>query len=98
MTYNECELNDVRKELKRRKTELKRLKILKAVLAKEKEKKNFLKGDNRGYLEDKELAEITKLTNEIKNLEFYVNNLDAKEKIISKKAEDEAFFKGSKGL
>ena len=38
MTCNECELNDVRKELKRRKTELKRLQLLKAVLAKEKEK------------------------------------------------------------
>ena len=75
MTYNECELNDVRKELKRRKTELKRLKLLKAVLVKEKEKKNFLKGDNIGYLEDKELEKITKLTNEIIKLEFYVNNL-----------------------
>ena len=53
MTYNECELNDVRKELKRRKTELKRLKLLKEVLAIEKEKKNFLKGDNTGYLVDK---------------------------------------------
>ena len=78
MTYNECELNDVRKELKRRKTELKRLKLLKAVLVKEKEKKNFLKKDNRGYLEDKELVEITKLTNEIIKLEFYVNNLQSK--------------------
>lgn len=43
MTYNECELNVVRKELKRRKTELKRLKLLKAVLAKEKEK-HFKRG------------------------------------------------------
>lgn len=41
MTYNECELNDVRKELKRRKNELKRLKLLKVVLVKEKEKKTF---------------------------------------------------------
>lgn len=96
MTYNECELNDVRKELKRRKTELKRLKLLKAVLAKEKEKKNFLKGDNRGYLEDKELIEITKLTNEIKNLEFYVNNLQSKENVISKIVEEELLFKSKR--
>lgn len=96
MTYNECELNDVRKELKRRKTELKRLKLLKAVLVKEKEKKNFLKGDNRGYFEDKELAEITKLTNEIKNLEFYVNNLQSKENVINKKVEEELLFKSKR--
>ena len=96
MTYNECELNDVRKELKRRKTELKRLKLLKAVLAKEKEKKNFLKGDNIGYLEDKELVEITKLTNEIKNLEFYVNNLQSKENVISKIVEEELLFKSKR--
>ena len=96
MTYNECELNDVKKELKRRKTELKRLKLLKAVLVKEKEKKNFLKGDNRGYFEDKELAEITKLTNEIKNLEFYVNNLQSKENIINKKVEEELLFKSKR--
>ena len=96
MTYNECELNVVRKELKRRKTELKRLKLLKAVLAKEKEKKNFLKGDNRGYLEDKELAEITKLTNEIIKLEFYVNNLQSKENVISKRVEEELLFKSKR--
>ena len=96
MTYNECELNDVKKELKRRKTELKRLKLLKAVLVKEKEKKKFLKGDNRGYFEDKELAEITKLTNEIKNLEFYVNNLQSKENIINKKVEEELLFKSKR--
>lgn len=96
MTYNECELNDVRKELKRRKTELKRLKLLKAVLAKEKEKKNFLKVDNIGYLEDKELVEITKLTNEIKNLEFYVNNLQSKENVISKRVEEELLFKSKR--
>ena len=96
MTYNECDLNDVRKELKRRKTELKRLKLLKAVLAKEKEKKNFLKGDNIGYLEDKELVEITKLTNEIKNLEFYVNNLQSKENVISKIVEEELLFKSKR--
>ena len=96
MTYNECELNDVRKELKRRKTELKRLKLLKAVLAKEKEKKNFLKGDNRGYLEDKELEKITKLTNEIIKLEFYVNNLQSKENVISKIVEEELLFKSKR--
>lgn len=96
MTYNECELNDVRKELKRRKTELKRLKLLKAVLAKEKEKKNFLKGDNIGYLEDKELIEITKLTNEIIKLEFYVNNLQSKENVISKIVEEELLFKSKR--
>ena len=96
MTYNECDLNDVRKELKRRKTELKRLKLLKAVLVKEKEKKNFLKGDNIGYLEDKELVEITKLTNEIKNLEFYVNNLQSKENVINKRVEEELLFKSKR--
>ena len=96
MTYNECELNDVRKELKRRKTELKRLKLLKAVLVKEKEKKNFLKGDNRGYLEDKKLAEITKLTNEIIKLEFYVNNLQSKENVINKRVEEELLFKSKR--
>ena len=96
MTYNECELNVVRKELKRRKTELKSLKLLKAVLAKEKEKKNFLKGDNRGYLEDKELIEITKLTNEIIKLEFYVNNLQSKENVISKRVEEELLFKSKR--
>ena len=96
MTYNECELNDIRKELKRRKTELKRLKLLKVVLVKEKEKKNFLKGDNRGYLEDKELAEITKLTNEIIKLEFYVNNLQSKENVISKIVEEELLFKSKR--
>ena len=96
MTYNECDLNDVRKELKRRKTELKRLKLLKAVLVKEKEKKNFLKGDNIGYLEDKELAEITKLTNEIIKLEFYVNNLQSKENVISKRVEEELLFKNKR--
>ena len=96
MTYNECDLNDVRKELKRRKTELKRLKLLKAVLVKEKEKKSILKRDNRGYLEDKELAEITKLTNEIKNLEFYVNNLQSKENVISKIVEEELLFKSKR--
>lgn len=96
MTYNECELNDVRKELKRRKTELKRLKLLKAVLVKEKEKKSILKGDNRGYLEDKELAEITKLTNEIIKLEFYVNNLQSKENVINKRVEEELLFKSKR--
>lgn len=96
MTYNECDLNDVRKELKRRKTELKRLKLLKVVLVKEKEKKNFLKGDNTGYLEDKELAEITKLTNEIIKLEFYVNNLQSKENVISKRVEEELLFKNKR--
>lgn len=96
MTYNECELNDVRKEIARRKTELRRLKLLKVVLVKKKEKKNFLKGDNIGYLEDKELAEITKLTNEIKNLEFYVNNLQSKENVISKRAEEELLFKSKR--
>ena len=96
MTYNECELNDIRKELKRRKTELKRLKLLKVVLVKEKEKKNFLKGDNIGYLEDKELVEITKLTNEIKNLEFYVNNLQSKENVINKRVEEELLFKSKR--
>lgn len=96
MTYNECDLNDVRKELKRRKTELKRLKLLKVVLVKEKEKKNFLKGDNIGYLEDKELAEITKLTNEIIKLEFYVNNLQSKENVISKRVEEELLFKNKR--
>ena len=96
MTYNECELNDVRKELKRRKTELKRLKLLKAVLVKEKEKKNFLKGDNTGYLEDKELEKITKLTNEIIKLEFYVNNLQSKENVISKIVEEELLFKSKR--
>ena len=93
MTYNECELNDVRKELKRRKTELKRLKLLKVVLVKEKEKKNILKGDNIGYLEDKELEKITKLTNEIIKLEFYVNNLQSKENVINKRVEEELLFK-----
>ena len=96
MTYNECELNVVRKELKRRKTELKRLKLLKVVLVKEKERKNFLKGDNIGYLEDKELVEITKLTNEIKNLEFYVNNLQSKENVINKRVEEELLFKSKR--
>ena len=96
MTYNECDLNDVRKELKIRKTELKRLKLLKAVLVKEKEKKNFLKGDNIGYLEDKELIEITKLTNEIIKLEFYVNNLQSKENVISKIVEEELLFKNKR--
>ena len=96
MTYNECELNDVRKELKRRKTELKRLKLLKVVLVKEQEKKNFLKGDNTGYLEDKELAEITKLTNEIIKLEFYVNNLQSKENVINKRVEEELLFKSKR--
>ncbi len=96
MTYNECDLNDVRKELKRRKTELKRLKLLKVVLVKEKEKKNFLKGDNIGYLEDKELAEITKLTNEIIKLEFYVNNLQSKENVINKRVEEELLFKSKR--
>lgn len=96
MTYNECELNDVRKELKRRKTELKRLKLLKAVLVKEKEKKNFLKGDNIGYLEDKELEKITKLTNEIIKLEFYVNNLQSKENVINKRVEEELLFKSKR--
>ena len=96
MTYNECDLNDVKKELKRRKTELKRLKLLKVVLVKEKEKKNFLKGDNIGYLEDKELAEITKLTNEIIKLEFYVNNLQSKENVISKRVEEELLFKNKR--
>ena len=96
MTYNECDLNDVRKELKRRKTELKRLKLLKVVLVKEKEKKNFLKGDNIGYLEDKELAEITKLTNEIIKLEFYVNNLQSKENVINKRVEVELLFKSKR--
>ena len=96
MTYNECELNDVRKEIARRKTELRRLKLLKVVLVKEKEKKNFLKGDNIGYLEDKELAEITKLTNEIKNLEFYVNNLQSKENVIGKRVEEELLFKSKR--
>ena len=96
MTYNECELNDVRKEIARRKTELRRLKLLKVVLVKKKEKKNFLKGDNIGYLEDKELAEITKLTNEIKNLEFYVNNLQSKENVISKRVEEELLFKNKR--
>lgn len=96
MTYNECELNDVRKEIARRKTELKRLKLLKVVLVKEKEKKNFLKGDNIGYPLDKELAEITKLTNEIKNLEFYVNNLQSKENVISKRLEEELLFKSKR--
>ncbi len=93
MTYNECELNDVRKEIARRRGELKKLKLLKAVLAKEKEKKNFLKGDNRGYFEDKELAEITKLT---KNLEFYVNNLQSKENVIGKRVEEELLFKSKR--
>ncbi len=96
MTYNECELNDVRKEIARRKTELRRLKLLKVVLFREKEKKNFLKGDNIGYLEDKELAEITKLTNEIKNLEFYVNNLQSKENVINKRVEEELLFKSKR--
>ena len=96
MTYNECELNDVRKELKRRKTELKRLKLLKAVLVKEKEKKNFLKGDNIGYLDDKELEKITKLTNEIIKLEFYVNNLQSKENVINKRVEEELLFKSKR--
>ena len=96
MTYNECDLNDVRKELKIRKTELKRLKLLKAVLVKEKEKKNFLKGDNTGYLEDKELEKITKLTNEIIKLEFYVNNLQSKENVISKIVEEELLFKSKR--
>lgn len=96
MTYNECDLNDARKELKRRKTELKRLKLLKAVLVKEKEKKNFLKGDNTGYLEDEELIEITKLTNEIIKLEFYVNNLQSKENVISKRVEEELLFKSKR--
>lgn len=96
MTYNECELNDVRKELKRRKTELKRLKLLKVVLVKEKEKKNFLKGDNIGYLEDKELEKITKLTNEIIKLEFYVNNLQSKENVINKRVEEELLFKSKR--
>ena len=96
MTYNECELNDVRKELKRRKTELKRLKLLKVVLVKEKEKKNILKGDNIGYLEDKELEKITKLTNEIIKLEFYVNNLQSKENVISKIVEEELLFKSKR--
>lgn len=96
MTYNECELNDVRKELKRRKTELKRLKLLKAVLVKEKEKKKILKGDNIGYLEDKELEKITKLTNEIIKLEFYVNNLQSKENVINKRVEEELLFKSKR--
>lgn len=96
MTYNECELNDVRKEIARRRGELKRLKLLKAVLAKEKEKKNFLKGDNRSYFEDKELEEITKLTNEIKNLEFYVNNLQSKENVVGKRVEEELLFKSKR--
>ena len=96
MTYNECELNVVRKELKRRKTELKRLKLLKVVLVKEKEKKNILKGDNIGYLEDKELEKITKLTNEIIKLEFYVNNLQSKENVINKRVEEELLFKSKR--
>ena len=96
MTYNECELNDVRKEIARRKTELRRLKLLKVVLVKEKEKKNFLKGDNIGYFEDKELEKITKLTNEIKNLEFYVNNLQSKENVINKRVEEELLFKSKR--
>lgn len=98
MTYNECELNDVRKELARRREELRKLKLQKAVLVRESDVGRVLKEDGLCFYDSKKLVEISRLTEEVKRLEFYVNNLDAKEKIISKKVEDEAFFKSSKGL
>lgn len=98
MTYNECELNDDRKELARRREELRKLKLQKAVLVRESDVGRVLKEDGLCFYDSKKLVEIARLTEEVKRLEFYVNNLDAKEKIISKKVEDEAFLKGSKSL
>lgn len=98
MTYNECELNDVRKELERRKEELRLLKLQKAVLVKEVENERILKEDGLCFFDSKKAVEIAKLTEEVKKLEFYVNNLVAKEKIIAKKMQSEVFLKGNKGL
>ena len=44
----------------------------------------------------KELEKITKLTNEIIKLEFYVNNLQSKENVISKIVEEELLFKNKR--
>lgn len=98
MTYNECELNYLEKEIIRRIKELDNLKIKRAVLKKENQESSILQESGLIFFRSNKLVELAKVNEEIKRLEFYINNLYSKKEVIIEKIESEKYLKDNKAL
>ena len=98
MTYNECELNYLEKEIIRRIKELDNLRIKRAVLKKENQKSSILQEGGLIFFRSNKLVELAKVNEEIKRLEFYINNLYSKKEVIIEKIESEKYLKDNKAL
>lgn len=98
MTYNECELNYLEKEIIRRIKELDNLRIKRAVLKKENQESSILQEGGLIFFRSNKLVELAKVNEEIKRLEFYINNLYSKKEVIIEKIESEKYLKDNKAL
>ena len=98
MTYNECELNYLEKEIIRRIKELDNLRIKRAVLKKENQESSILQESGLIFFRSNKLVELAKVNEEIKRLEFYINNLYSKKEVIIEKIESEKYLKDNKAL
>ena len=98
MTYNECELNYLEKEIIRRIKELDNLRIKRAVLKKENQESSILQESGLIFFISNKLVELDKVNEEIKRLEFYINNLYSKKEVIIEKIESEKYLKDNKAL
>ena len=98
MTYNECELNYLEKEIIRRIKELDNLRIKRAVLKKENQESSILQESGLIFFRSNKLVELAKVNEEIKRLEFYINNLYSKKEVIIEKIENEKYLKDNKAL
>ena len=98
MTYNECELNYLEKEIIRRIKELDKLRIKRAVLKKENQESSILQEGGLIFFRSNKLEELAKVNEEIKRLEFYINNLYSKKEVIIEKIESEKYLKDNKAL
>ena len=98
MTYNECELNYLEKEIIRRIKELDNLRIKRAVLKKENQESSILQESGLIFFRSNKLVELAKVNEEIKRLEFYINNLYSKKEVIIEKIESEKYLKDNKAF
>lgn len=98
MTYNECKLNYLEKEIIRRIKELDNLRIKRAVLKKENQESSILQESGLIFFRSNKLVELAKVNEEIKRLEFYINNLYSKKEVIIEKIESEKYLKDNKAL
>lgn len=98
MTYNECELNYLEKEIIRRIKELDNLRLKRAVLKKENQESSILQESGLIFFRSNKLVELAKVNEEIKRLEFYINNLYSKKEVIIEKIESEKYLKDNKAL